>query len=151
MWLLVANGLVYLGFIYLHGEWRDLVPRRRLLRDGLEMVKFYLALRKRHPHQGKHNVLQRTVYFVLPWVGAAAVVTGIAIWKPVQLGLLTHLLGGYVWARYSALPGDGGAGRADARPRLHGLRRRSHTRSAPSRPAATTRRSPPRRATRGPS
>jgi thiosulfate reductase cytochrome b subunit len=28
MWLLVANGLVYLGFIYLHGEWRDLVPRR---------------------------------------------------------------------------------------------------------------------------
>ena len=28
MWLLVRNGLVYLGFIYLHGEWRDLVPRR---------------------------------------------------------------------------------------------------------------------------
>ena len=28
MWVLVINGLVYLGFIYLHGEWRDLVPRR---------------------------------------------------------------------------------------------------------------------------
>ena len=26
--------------------------------------------------------------------------TGIAIWKPVQLAPLTDLLGGYVWARY---------------------------------------------------
>ena len=100
MWLLVANGLVYLGFIYLHGEWRDLVPRRGVLRDALEMVKFYLGRRKVHPHQGKHNALQRTVYFALPWVAAAAVVSGIAIWKPVQLAPLTHLLGGYVWARY---------------------------------------------------
>jgi len=28
------------------------------------------------------------------------VITGLAIWKPVQLGVLTDLLGGYVWARY---------------------------------------------------
>ena len=28
MWVLVLNGFVYLAFIYLHGEWRDLVPRR---------------------------------------------------------------------------------------------------------------------------
>jgi thiosulfate reductase cytochrome b subunit len=100
MWLLVANGLVYLGFIYLHGEWRDLVPRRGVARDSWEMVKFYLALRKAHPHQGKHNALQRTVYFAMPWVGAAAVLSGLAIWKPVQLAPLTHLLGGFVWARY---------------------------------------------------
>jgi thiosulfate reductase cytochrome b subunit len=100
MWVLVANGLVYLGFIYLHGEWRDLVPRRGLMRDSLEMVKFYLGRRKVHPRQGKHNALQRTVYFALPWVGAAAVISGVAIWKPVQLAPLTHLLGGYVWARY---------------------------------------------------
>ena len=100
MWVLVANGLVYLGFIYLHGEWRDLVPRRGVGRDSLEMVKFYLGRRKVHPRQGKHNALQRTVYFALPWVAAAAVISGVAIWKPVQLGPLTHLLGGYVWARY---------------------------------------------------
>ena len=29
-----------------------------------------------------------------------SVITGLAIWKPVQLGLLTDALGGYVWARY---------------------------------------------------
>jgi cytochrome b subunit of formate dehydrogenase len=28
------------------------------------------------------------------------VLTGLAIWKPVQLGLLTSMFGGYVWARY---------------------------------------------------
>ena len=60
MWLLVVNGLVYLGFIYLHGEWRDLTPRRGDLRDAWEMVKFYLFVRREHPRQGKHNALQRT-------------------------------------------------------------------------------------------
>lgn len=100
MWLLVANGLLYLGFVYLHGEWRDLVPRRGDPRDAWQMVRFYLFLRKDHPRQGKHNSLQKLTYFVLPWIGVAAVVSGLAIWKPVQLGWLTRLLGGYVWARY---------------------------------------------------
>ena len=36
----------------------------------------------------------------MPLVGIMAVVTGIAIWKPVELAPLTDLLGGYVWARY---------------------------------------------------
>jgi len=100
MWILVVNGLVYLGFIYLHGEWRDLVPRRGVTRDVWEMVKFYLGARKDHPRQGKHNALQRLAYFSMPVFGALAVVSGIAIWKPVQLAPLTALLGGYVWARY---------------------------------------------------
>jgi Ni/Fe-hydrogenase b-type cytochrome subunit len=100
MWLLVANGLVYLTFIYVHGEWRDLVPRRGVTRDVWEMLKFYLAVRKDHPRQGKHNALQRLAYFSMPIVGVLAVATGLAIWKPVQLAPLTWLFGGYVWARY---------------------------------------------------
>jgi len=100
MWVLGINGLVYLAFIYLHGEWRDLVPRRGIARDAWEMVKFYLTVRKDHPRQGKHNALQRLAYFSMPLVGVMAVVTGIAIWKRVQLATLTNLLGGYVWARY---------------------------------------------------
>jgi len=100
MWLLVVNGFVYLAFIYLHGEWRDLVPRRGVVRDSWEMVKFYLGRRKDHPHQGKHNALQRGAYFAMPIVGIMAVVTGIAIWKPVQLSFITNALGGYALARY---------------------------------------------------
>lgn len=100
MWLLVVNGLVYLGFVYLHGEWRELVPRRGDVRDAWQMARFYLRLRGDHPRQGKHNALQRSAYFAMPVFGALAVLTGLAIWKPVQLAPLTHLLGGYVWARY---------------------------------------------------
>jgi thiosulfate reductase cytochrome b subunit len=64
------------------------------------MVKFYTFKRKDHPHQGKHNALQKAAYFLLPIFGALAVVTGIAIWKPVELAPLTAVFGGYVWARY---------------------------------------------------
>ena len=90
MWLLFVNGLIYVAFIYLHGEWRDLVPRRGDPRDMWEMVKFYLFARRDHPHQGKHNALQKTTYFAMPILGALAVLTGIAIWKPVQLAPLAH-------------------------------------------------------------
>ena len=100
MWVLVVNGLIYLGFVWLHGEWRDLVPRKSFFRDSLEMIKYYLFLKKRHPVQGKYNALQRGTYFIMPVVGAVTVLSGIAIWKPVQLALLTDLMGGYVWARY---------------------------------------------------
>lgn len=100
MWVLAVNGAVYLAFIWLHGEWRDLAPRRGDPRDAWEMIRFYLFVRKTHPHQGKHNALQKTVYFALPWLGVLAVLTGLAIWKPVELAPLTHLFGGYVWARY---------------------------------------------------
>ena len=100
MWVLVVNGLVYLAFVYLHGEWRDLVLRKHDPRDAWEMMQFYLFVRKRHPHQGKHNALQKMSYFALPLVTVLAVISGIAIWKPVQLAWLTNLLGGYMWARY---------------------------------------------------
>ena len=100
MWILVLNGLIYLAFIYLHGEWRDLVPRHNDLRDTVQMIRFYLFLRRQHPHQGKHNALQKETYFVLPILGMVAVVSGLAIWKPVQFAPLTNLMGGYVWARY---------------------------------------------------
>ena len=64
------------------------------------MLRFYLWRRPDHPRQGKHNALQRGAYFAMPIVGFVAVLSGLAIWKPVQLAPLTALFGGYVWARY---------------------------------------------------
>ena len=54
-----------------------------------------------------------------------AVVTGIAIWKPVQLAPLTNLLGGYVWARYWHFWAMLLLVVAHGRPRVHGVHRRS--------------------------
>ncbi|SRR5258708_1587419 len=100
MWVLVANGLVYLAFIYMHGEWRDVAPHRGDFRDAWQMARFYAFLRRDHPRQGKHNALQRATYFALPLLAALIVSSGLAIWKPVTLGWITALFGGYVWARW---------------------------------------------------
>jgi thiosulfate reductase cytochrome b subunit len=100
MWVLVLDGLAYMAFIYLHGEWRDLVPRRGDLRDTIQMIRFYLFLRRDHPHQGKHNALQKSAYYAMPWLGVVLVLTGLAIWKPVELSPLTAVFGGFIWARY---------------------------------------------------
>ncbi|MEO7218135.1 MAG: cytochrome b/b6 domain-containing protein [Gemmatimonadaceae bacterium] len=100
MWLFIVNGIAYMIFIYLHGEWRDLVPRRGDVRDSWEMVKFYLFIRGNHPRQGKHNALQKFTYFAIPILSALAVITGLAVWKPVSFALLTNAMGGYVYARY---------------------------------------------------
>jgi thiosulfate reductase cytochrome b subunit len=100
MWILVANAVVYIGFIYLHGDWRELAPRRGDAHRAWEMIEFYAFRLAKHPHQGKHNALQKTAYFAMPIIAAVIVLSGIAIWKPVQLHWLAILFGGYVWARY---------------------------------------------------
>ena len=99
MWLLVANAIVYLGFLFLHGEWRDVTPRRGDARDALEMIRFYAFRRKDHPVQGKHNALQRATYFAMPMLGVVIVLSGLAIWKPVSLHFITVLFVNYKWAR----------------------------------------------------
>ena len=100
MWLLVANGLLYLGFLFLHGEWRDIAPRRGDARDAIEMIRFYLFVRRDHPIQGKHNALQKSAYFAMPILGIIIVLSGIAIWKPITLGFVTALFVNYKWARF---------------------------------------------------
>jgi len=100
MWLLVANGMVYVTFLALHGEWRTVTPRRGDLRAAWEMIKFYLFVRRDHPLQGKHNALQKSAYFAMPVLGILLVLSGLAIWKPVTLGFITALFVNYKWARF---------------------------------------------------
>lgn len=100
MWLLVANGLLYLGYLWFRGEWRELAPRRGSIADAVQMARFYLGLRPRHPVQGKHNALQKYAYSAMIVLGIVSVVSGIAIWKPVSLGWLAAAMGGYHLARW---------------------------------------------------
>jgi Ni/Fe-hydrogenase b-type cytochrome subunit len=100
MWVLVANALLYFAFLFLHGEWRDIAPRKDDARDAVEMLRFYLFARREHPHQGKHNALQKSAYFAMPVLGIVIVLSGLAIWKPITLGFLTALFVNYKWARF---------------------------------------------------
>ncbi len=57
-------------------------------------------MRKEHPHQGKHNALQKSAYFAMPVLAIIIVLSGLAIWKPVTLGFITALFVNYKWARF---------------------------------------------------
>src|ERR1041385_3067567 len=100
MWPLVAFGLLYLGYLVRSGEWRSLLFQPRDVRGAVEMTKYYLRLRREHPPQGKHNPLQKLAYTSVVVFGTLAVLTGLAIYKPTQLGWLTALFGGFQAARY---------------------------------------------------
>jgi thiosulfate reductase cytochrome b subunit len=100
MWPLIAVGLVYLVYMVVSGEWRKLVFRPRDVRPAIEMVKYYLRLRRDHPPQGKHNALQKQAYSFILLLGTLAILTGFAMWKPVQLAWLTAAFGGFQAARY---------------------------------------------------
>ena len=100
MWPLILNGLLYLLYLLFSGEARTLVFRPRDVPRAAQMQLYYLRLRKDHPPQGKHNALQKAAYSFIIVLGIVSVLSGLAIWKPVQLGVLTALFGGYEWARY---------------------------------------------------
>jgi thiosulfate reductase cytochrome b subunit len=99
-WPFVITGLAYLGYLALSGEWRSLLLRPRDLPRAWAMQLYYLRLRKEHPPQGKHNALQKAAYTFIILLAALAVLTGFAIYKPVQLAWLTALFGGFELARY---------------------------------------------------
>ena len=100
MWPLALNGLLYLGYLVFSGEWRPLLFRPRDVGPAIEMQKYYLHLRRDHPSQGKHNALQKAAYSLIVLLGLLSVLTGLSLWKPVQLHWLTALFGGYELARY---------------------------------------------------
>lgn len=97
MWLLVANGLVYLTYGLASGH-----LRRRLtpLRPREIWHDFLAALSFRLPHDpGIYNAVQRLLYVIVILIGIVIVLSGLAIWKPVQFAPLTALMGGYDTAR----------------------------------------------------
>jgi thiosulfate reductase cytochrome b subunit len=99
MWLYTLNGLAYLGFLLVSGEWREIVPTLRTFREAPAVVLHDLGLRKSLPSQGKLNAAQRIAYTGVLLLGAASVASGLAIYKPVQLKALTSLFLGYSGAR----------------------------------------------------
>ena len=98
MWVLFVDGIAYLAYGLLSGHFRrDVLPPRPkiILRDLEDALRFWLG-----HHLGSYNGVQRLLYMGVIIVICLAVVTGFSIWKPVQLGWLTAIFGGYELARY---------------------------------------------------
>jgi thiosulfate reductase cytochrome b subunit len=99
MWLFAINGLLYVIYTVLSGEWRYLVPNRRSVVEAVQVVLHDLHLSKYHPPRRKYNGAQQIAYTSIILMGAGSLVTGLAIYKPTQFAWLDNLLGGYSAAR----------------------------------------------------
>jgi thiosulfate reductase cytochrome b subunit len=99
MWLLAVNGLIYLVLGILTGRFqRKLVPIRP--GDVLSDAKAALTGKLNHDDLSVYNAVQKLLYLGVILAGIVIVLSGLAIWKPVQLQELTAVFGGYDAARY---------------------------------------------------
>jgi thiosulfate reductase cytochrome b subunit len=97
MWLLMADGLIYLVWGFASGHFRrDFWPLSpaAFLRDLTAALRLKLA----HDTEN-YNAVQKALYAGVILAAVLAVLTGLSIWKPVQLSWLTALFGGYDIAR----------------------------------------------------
>jgi thiosulfate reductase cytochrome b subunit len=99
MWLLMVNGLIYLALGLATGRFRTkLLP---ITPAGvIADTKAALTGKLSHEDLSKYNYVQKLLYAGIIVVGIVIVLSGLSIWKPVQLQYLTALFGGYDVARY---------------------------------------------------
>lgn len=98
MWLLAANGLVYLLLNAGSGRlWKQFFPlsARALLADLSAALRGRLS----HADPRRYNSVQRAAYLFVMLDSVLLVLSGLVLWKSVQFPLLRELLGDYEAAR----------------------------------------------------
>ena len=94
MWLLVLNGMIYLAYGIFSGHlWRRMLP----ISPGAIVHDVGNALRGRLAHDdlSVYNAAQKAAYLGAMVLAVGLVLSGLAIWKPVQLYWLAALMGDY--------------------------------------------------------
>jgi thiosulfate reductase cytochrome b subunit len=99
MWLFAINGLLYVLYTIISGEWRYLLPDKKSFRSAWLVIKHDLFLTKEKPPQDKFNGAQQIAYTAVIIMGLGSLLSGIAIYKPIQFSNLCWLMGGYEFAR----------------------------------------------------
>jgi thiosulfate reductase cytochrome b subunit len=99
MWLFFINGVAYVLYTAISGEWKYLLPNRHSFKEAWQVLLHDLRISKTKPAQGKYNAAQRIAYSAIIVMGAGSIITGLAIYKPVQLWWLCTMCGGYTSAR----------------------------------------------------
>ena len=99
MWLFFLNGLIYVLYTIISGEWRYLVPNRHSFKEAWLVLLHDLHIRRTAPPQVKYNGAQKIAYTAIIVMGLGSVITGLAIYKPIQFSWMTAICGGYGSAR----------------------------------------------------
>ena len=99
-WIFAINGIAYVIYTLVSGEWRELAPDAKSFGEALQVAKHDMGFKVTLPPQGRYNAAQRITYSAIVVMGGFSLLTGLAIYKPAQLQLLTAMMGGYEWARW---------------------------------------------------
>lgn len=97
--LFTATGLAYVLHLSSTGHWRRVILQPRDVRGIWPMVRHYFFFQPKPEQLEPYNPLQKLAYTTTILFGVAAVVTGIALSKPVQVAPLVPGLGGFGWMR----------------------------------------------------
>jgi thiosulfate reductase cytochrome b subunit len=98
MWVLVLNGMLYLAYGIVSGHLRRRmlpISPRALIGDVASALRGRLA----HDDLSVYNAAQKAAYLVAILLAVGLVLSGLAIWKPVQFYALASLMGDYEGAR----------------------------------------------------
>src|SRR4029079_7811239 len=99
MWVFAINGFVYFLFGTAIVRFRRmLIPVR--LSDVLADLRAAFRGKLSHADLSAYNAVQKVFYLGILIAGLVLVLSGLAIWKPVQLQELTAFFGGYDAARF---------------------------------------------------
>ena len=100
MWLFFLNGFFYVLYTWISGEWRYLLPDKNSFKEAWAVLLHDLHLTKKPlPLQKKYNSAQKIAYSAIIVMGLGSVLTGLAIYKPIQFQFLCNLFGGYTSSR----------------------------------------------------
>jgi thiosulfate reductase cytochrome b subunit len=98
MWILALNGICYATYGLVTGRFRRmLLPLR--FSELIATVKDALRFRLSHDDPTQYNAVQKLLYIGVLLLGVMIVISGLAIWKPIQFSELLALFGSFQTAR----------------------------------------------------
>jgi thiosulfate reductase cytochrome b subunit len=100
MWIFAINGFLYAVYLLFSGVWREIIPQRHFFRDSIRVIRYEMGVKGITLPDTKFNAAQRVVYSGVIVMGFLFLLSGVAIYKPVQIAWLKNLLGGYETARH---------------------------------------------------
>jgi Ni/Fe-hydrogenase b-type cytochrome subunit len=99
MWIYMLTGLLYVGYQLFSGNYKQVLFWRRDFPGVWPMIRHYFFLSPKPSTKEVYNPLQKCAYTFAICLGVLSVLTGLAIWKPVQFSWLAWLMGGFHLAR----------------------------------------------------
>ena len=98
-WIYVGTGLLYLGYQMFSRNYRQVLFTPPDIAGVWPMVRYYFFFGPKPVVRQVYNPLQKLAYTSVLGLGFLSVVTGVAVWKPVQFSWLAWMMGGFHWAR----------------------------------------------------